>query len=26
MLRSRLRDRLNDVYGQVLGIEPPRVG
>lgn len=26
LLRARLRDRLNDVYGQVLGIEPPRVG
>jgi hypothetical protein len=26
LLRSKLRDRLNDVYGRVLGIEPPRVG
>jgi len=26
MLRLRLRQRLNEVYGEVLGIEPPRVG
>ena len=26
ILRGRLRDRLNDVYAQMLGIEPPRVG
>jgi hypothetical protein len=26
LLRAKLRDRLNDVYGRVLGIEPPRVG
>lgn len=26
LLRGKLRDRLNDVYGRVLGIEPPRVG
>lgn len=26
LLRTKLRDRLNDVYGRVLGIEPPRVG
>jgi hypothetical protein len=25
-LKDRLRDRLNVVYGQLLGIEPPRVG
>jgi len=26
LLRSKLRERLNDVYAKVLGIEPPRVG
>jgi hypothetical protein len=26
LLRGKLRERLNDVYGRVLGIEPPRVG
>jgi hypothetical protein len=26
LLRTKLRERLNDVYGRVLGIEPPRVG
>jgi len=26
LLRSKLRERLNDVYARVLGIEPPRVG
>jgi len=26
LLRARLRERLTDVYAQVLGIEPPRVG
>jgi hypothetical protein len=26
LLRAKLRDRLNDIYGRVLGIEPPRVG
>lgn len=26
LLRSKLRERLNDVYGKVLGIDPPRVG
>jgi hypothetical protein len=26
LLRSKLRDRLNDVYARLLGIEPPRVG
>ncbi len=26
LLRTKLRERLNDVYARVLGIEPPRVG
>lgn len=26
LLRTKLRERLNDVYGRVLGIDPPRVG
>jgi len=26
LLRTRLRERLNDVYGRILGIDPPRVG
>lgn len=26
LLRTKLRERLNDTYGRVLGIEPPRVG
>lgn len=25
-LRKSLRSRLNDVYGEILGIEPPNVG
>lgn len=25
-LRTRLRERLNEVYGEILGIEPPGVG
>ena len=26
LLRTKLRERLNDVYAKVLGIEPPHVG
>jgi hypothetical protein len=26
LLRARLRQHLNDAYGDMLGIEPPRVG
>jgi hypothetical protein len=26
LLRTKLRERLNEVYGRVLGIDPPRVG
>ena len=26
LLRLRLREQLNDAYGEMLGIEPPRVG
>jgi hypothetical protein len=26
LLRTKLRERLNDVYGRVLGIDPPCVG
>lgn len=26
LLRTKLRERLNEIYGRVLGIDPPRVG
>ena len=26
LLRTKLRERLNDAYGRVLGIDPPRIG